>query len=203
MDAVKKSVVVIGGGASGLSCALLLASGIKMHFPDSGRSVLVIDNDRTDVKRGLFNNALGIDMGIDGRDLIEKSRKQVLEYPAADLQRATVISAEKIDKGFRVTTHKKEVFEAEKLVLATGFRGFKIKGLEVETQHFPRTTNPDRVMIESDSSQKLGDNLYVCGQLAGESSQWMIASGSGAKVAIEILSEWAGDWKVVHDKNGM
>lgn len=195
-------VVIVGGGVSGLSCALVLGSGIAMHDEAKGKRVLVIDNDRSDAKRAVFNNALGIEQGIDGRELLERSRNQVLSYEANEIERATVIAVESKAETFQITTHKKEDIQAEKIVFASGFRGFHIKGLDLTPEQFPRTDNNTRVMLPN-NAYKVMENVYVCGLLSGHSSQWAIASGSGAQVADDILSDWAGTWKVVHDKNGL
>jgi thioredoxin reductase len=198
----KVNVFIVGGGVSGLSCGLILGSGIKSQDTAKDKSVYIMDNDRSDAKRGEFYNALGIEQGIDGRELIERSKDQVLSYPAVEITKATVINIEKSDNSFKITDHKKNEYSSDIIVFASGFRGMHIKGMDLPVEQFPRTTNNTRVMLRN-TDNLVDDNIYVCGLLSGHSSQWSIAAGSGAQVGVDILSRWAGEWKVVHDKNGM
>lgn len=54
-------------------------------------------------------------------------------------------------------------------------------------------------MIKHDGDYKVKNGLYVAGLLAGLSSMYTAAAGSGVQVAINILSEWAGKPVVIHD----
>ncbi|MDQ7056608.1 MAG: hypothetical protein Q9M89_09245 [Persephonella sp.] len=49
------------------------------------------------------------------------------------------------------------------------------------------------------SDGKVRDGLFVAGLVAGAPTMYTSASGCGAEVACDILSEWAGKTVVVHD----
>lgn len=197
-------VVIIGGGVSGLSCALVLASADGKIENCSNKRILVVNYGSSDANRAEFNNVAGIPYGTDGTEAIENTIKQLENYPQISYKEGKVRSSKRIQNGYEIEyfsrSEKKNItIKSENLVLASGFRAFNIEGLNLETIQFPRSKNNTRVMIKH-NDYKITKGLYVCGLLAGVSSQWSIASGSGAQVAVHILSEWAGDWSVVHDK---
>ena len=55
------------------------------------------------------------------------------------------------------------------------------------------------VHLPHDGCYHIETDLHVAGLLAGGSSQFAIAAGIGAQVAVEILSSWAGKRTHVHD----
>jgi thioredoxin reductase len=200
----KFDVVIIGGGVSGLSCSLVLASADGKIENCDDKKILVLNYGASDAIRAELKNAAGIPCGTSGSDAIELTIVQTKSYPQISLIDGKVRTAKRINDGYELSYFDKEKKEnisiqTENLVLASGFRAFNIEGLNLEVVQFPRSTNNTRVMIKN-NDLKISKGLYVCGLLAGVSSQWSIAAGSGAQVAVHILSEWAGDWKVVHDK---
>ena len=83
-------------------------------------------------------------------------------------------------------------------MIATGFHKFEISGLDLEVVPHPKSPRPNKIMIKHNDN-KVRDGIYVAGLVAGEPTMFACASGSGAKVACDILSEWAGKTVVVHD----
>lgn len=197
---MRYDVVIVGGGASGLSCALTLASarGRGWEWAEN-RRYLVIDDSRSDMNRALFRNVPGVDQNILGRDLIAKIKSQIETFGGVDFLEDRVLRAEGERGSFRVFTEKGRRFESEFLVLACGFHRFDIEGLGVKVVDNPRSPKPGRVMVVHDGNYKVRDGLYVAGLLAGVSSMFTVAAGSGVQVAIDILSIWAGRPIVIHD----
>ena len=83
-------VVIIGGGISGLSCALILASGMNEYDEIKNKKVLLIDNDRSDALRAAFFNAPGVQKGIDGKKAINDLRNQVKSFGNVCSEKDTV-----------------------------------------------------------------------------------------------------------------
>lgn len=191
-------LIIIGGGVAGLSCGLVLASGMKEYEDLEDKKVLIIDNDRSDALRAAFFNAPGVKQGISGREAIDDLKNQIYYYDNIDFHKGTVKEIFKKDN-FKITTKKDESLNAEKIVLATGFRGWTIKGIDLPVKEFTRSSKPNRVSLKHES-YKVDDNIYVCGLLSDVSSHYPIVAGTGAQTAINIMHDWTNKWLVIHDK---
>ncbi|MFG1795195.1 NAD(P)/FAD-dependent oxidoreductase [Nocardia sp. NPDC049149] len=104
-------VVIIGGGAAGLSGALMLAR--------ARRSVVVLDageprNAPASGVHGLF----ALD-GIPPSELLERGRVQLREY-SGDVVHGRVDAATRVADGFVVTTTDGRAFRARRLLVTTG-----------------------------------------------------------------------------------
>ena len=204
---MKYDVIIIGGGVSGLSCAITLGSGVEHDlefFKD--KHILVIDDGNSDLRKAKLNNAPGIKRNTLGEELLQNIKSQVLEYSCVKVIEDTVISLEKVDNVFKVNTKHNGNFESDVVVLATGFKAFDINGIELDVVENPLSPKPGRIMIKTNNSycalDKNGnvvDNLYVAGVLAGFSSMYAAASGSGVQVGINILNKYADKPIVIHD----
>ena len=104
-------VVVVGGGAAGLSGALMLGR--------SRRSVLVIDaGEPRNAPASGVHGFLTRD-GTDPAELLEIAREEVRGY-GARIQAGRVTSVERIEDGFVVTLDDGDSFGARRLLVATG-----------------------------------------------------------------------------------
>ena len=104
-------VIVIGGGAAGLSAAVALAR--------SRRSVLVIDagEPRNAPAEGV-HNFLSRD-GIAPRDLVATGRTEVRHY-GGEIRDGRATKAERLEEGFAVTLDDGSRVTARRLVVTTG-----------------------------------------------------------------------------------
>jgi len=195
--------LIIGGGAAGLSCALVLGSGLNKPFA-KGKKVAIITHQKTShLQNALFNNVLGLTPGTLGKDILVNGRKQLAEiYPEIiQIKKEKVEEISKTDTGFLVTTNKSE-YKSKRLVIAVGYTNLlTINGLDKYIKPHPRAAiEKDRIWLEN-TNHLIEVNLYVAGTLAGWRSQFAIASGSGAHVATDILTLWNnGKHTKIHDK---
>lgn len=198
-------VLIIGGGAAGMSCALVLGSAGDKAFAKDKKIGIVLHQRASHLQTALFNNVLGLDPGTTGASILAKGKGQLEElYPHIDIiEKQRAKSVTKRDTDFLVKTNK-DSFSAKIIVVATGYtKAFDLKGLkEYLIPHEKSKPEKERVQLLN-NDHKVADGIYVAGTLAGWRSQFSIACGSGAAVATDILTLWNnGVHTKVHDKVG-
>lgn len=196
-------VLIIGAGAAGLSCALVLGSAKDKPFAKDKKIGIIAHQKTSHLQTALFNNVLGLKPGTLGEDILKDGTQQLNDlYPhVTQIDNEKVTRVEKNTDGFRITTNKNE-YSSKVVVIAVGYTNlFTIKGLENYIEPHPRAAKEkDRIWLKN-TDHLIEDNLYVAGTLAGWRSQFAIASGSGAHVATDILTLWnGGKHTKVHDK---
>jgi predicted flavoprotein YhiN len=198
---IMSDVLIIGGGVSGISCGLIIGSAIEKELFAIGKTVTIIDSGHSDAKKAIFNNMIGFPIDISGEEVLENAMKQIQKYDSITFLNYRVIAIKEVSNHFEIECNSGKVYKSRIIVIATGFKGYYIDGLGVKTIQHSKTLKSGRVQIDNDNL-KLKDNVWVCGNLSGMSNQFAIAAGSGAQVGVNIISEWAGEWKVIHDKIG-
>ena len=195
--------LIIGGGAAGMSCALVLGSAKPKAFA-ADKSIGIITHQKTShLQTALFNNVLGLKPGTTGASILESGKKQLASlYPHVEqIENEKVLEISKNDNVFLVRTNK-NTYQAKIVVIAVGYTNLMtIDGLNQYIEPHPRANiEKDRIWLKN-TNHVIEENLYVAGTLAGWRSQFSIASGSGAQVATDILTLWNGGKHVkVHDK---
>ena len=195
--------LIIGGGAAGMSCALVLGSAQHKAFAKDKRIGIIMHQKASHLQTALFNNVLGLKPGTTGASILESGKAQLAErYPhVIQIEKEKVLEISKTATGFEVKTNK-NTYSSKIVVVAVGYTSLmRIKGLENYIEAHPRAAvEKDRIWLKN-TDHKIDDNLYVAGTLAGWRSQFSIASGSGAQVATDILTLWnGGKHTKVHDK---
>lgn len=196
-------VLIIGGGAAGMSCALVLGSAGEKAFAKDKKISIVLHQKTSHLQTALFNNVLGLNPGTTGTDILKKGKEQLQKlYPHVNIiEKHRVMSVEKKGGVFLVKTNK-DSFTTKIIVVATGYtKAFNIKGLEqFVIPHKKSKPEKERVQLMN-TDHKVADGIYVAGTLAGWRSQFSTACGSGAAVATDILTLWNGGVHIkVHDK---
>ena len=185
---------IIGGGAAGLSCALVLGSAKTKLYAEDKTIGIVVHQRSSHLQTALFNNMLGIAPGTTGQSILDSGKTQLANlYPhVIQIDREKVTEVSKTDDCFMIATNK-SVYTSKLVVIAVGYTSLmNIKGLEAYIEPHPRAiTSKERIWLKNDN-HLVDDGLYVAGTLAGWRSQFSIASGSGAQVATDILTLWNG-----------
>ncbi|WP_456420313.1 FAD-dependent oxidoreductase [Thermovibrio sp.] len=191
------AVAVIGGGVSGLSCALTLADGAKRFDFAKGKKFLVVDSGSSDALKAVLNNVPGVKRGTSGEEYLSFLRAQVEEFENVNLVEGEVCEVFKEGERFKVILSDGREFEAELVVFATGFHSFPVKTELVEVVPHPKSPRPGKIALKPKA-----EGVFVCGNAAGEITMVATAAGSGVSVACDILSRWAGKVVVPHDSIG-
>ena len=195
--------LIIGGGVSGMQCALVLGSAKNKTFAADKKTAIIMHQRTSHLENALFNNVLGLQPKTLGKDILINGKEHLSTlYPAiSQIENEKVLSVEEINSIYIVTTNK-TTYQSKIVVLALNYsKPFSIKGLE--TFIIPhQKANPDKDRIQlKNKNHLIQRGLYCCGTIAGCRSQFAIAAGSGASVATDILTIWNDNNPTkIHDK---
>ena len=185
-------VLIIGGGVSGMSCALVLGSAQKKPFVQDKKIGIVSHQKTSSLQEALFNNAYGITPGKLGSELLVESSEHLKElYPhVTQLEGEKVLKVTGEHSNFTVITNKNS-YATKSIVVAIGYANtFDIEGLlQYVEPHQKALAEKQRIQLKN-VDHKVAEGIYVVGTLAGWRSQLAIAAGSGAAVATDILTVW-------------
>lgn len=195
-------VLIIGGGVSGMSCALILGSAHNKSFVTDKKIGIITHQKASSLQDALFNNAYGIPAGKLGTELLTESIVHLNQlYPHIDqILGEKVMKIEGKSVNFTVITNKNS-YQTKMVVIGIGAANpFTIEGLaEFVMPHQKVIPEKNRIQLKN-TDHKVTEGIYVTGTLAGWRSQLSIAAGSGAAVATDILTLWNGGVHVqVHD----
>ena len=185
-------VLIIGGGVSGVSCALVLGSAHKKAFVQDKKITIITHQKASSLQDAVFFNAYGVPSGKLGADILTESIQQLKEnYPhIQQIDDEKVLKVIAVNDVFEIVTNKQTVHSKMVVVGIGSSNLFAIEGLmDFVEPHQKSLPEKQRIQLKN-NDHKVAHNLYVCGTLAGHRSQLAIASGSGAAVATDILVLW-------------
>lgn len=195
-------VLIIGGGVSGISCALVLGSAKNKPFVTEKTIGIIAHQKNSNLQEAVLNNVYGIAIGKSGAEVLSESIQHLNEsYP-----HITQISGEKVLKvdgkysEFIITTNKNS-YKSKMVVVAIGAANtFAIEGLMDYIEPNKKTPAEKQRIQLKNNDYIVAEGIFVIGTLAGLRSQVSIAAGSGAAVATDILTLWNdGNHTQVHD----
>ncbi|KFF04949.1 FAD-dependent oxidoreductase [Flavobacterium reichenbachii] len=185
-------VLIIGGGVSGMSCALVLGSAKNKPFVSDKKIGIFTHQKNSSLQEAIFYNAYGITPGKLGSDLLTESTQDLAEsYPHINqISNEKVLSIGSSFPLFSVRTNK-NLYKAKIIVIGIGSANtFNIEGLmQYIEPHKKALPEKQRIQLKNED-HKVAEGIYVIGTLAGWRSQLAIAAGSGAAVATDILTLW-------------
>ena len=195
--------LIIGGGVSGMQCALVLGSAKNKPFAVDKNIAIITHQRSSHLENALFNNVLGLSSGTLGKDILKESKAQLSDLYShiTQIDKEKVLSVDELKDGYRIKTNR-NTYNSKIVVLALNYsKPFMIDGLnEYLIPHKKANVEKDRIQLLNED-HLIKEGLYCCGTIAGHRSQFAIAAGSGAAVATDILTNWnGGKHAKVHDK---
>jgi len=163
------------------------------------KKILVIDEGNSDLNKALLKNFPAVDIGAKGVEVLSSMRERVKTLDNVDFVEGKVVEISGQDGNFKVKTEDGKIFEGEKIILATGFHKFDIKGLNAEILPHAKAPRPGKVMLKVDEKKRVSPGVYAAGLIAGEQTMVAIAMGSGTESALNLLSDLAGKTVIIHD----
>ena len=197
-------VLIVGGGVSGMSCALVLGSAKNKPFASKKKIGIFTHQKSSALQEAVFNNAYGISPGKLGSELLVESKTHLSEtYPhIIQIPDEKVLKIEGKYPNFTVTSNK-NTYKTQYIIVGIGSANtFNIEGLnQFVIPHQKALAEKQRIQLQN-ADQKVIEGIYVIGTLAGCRNQLTIAAGSGAAVATDLLTLWNEGIPVqVHDSN--
>lgn len=187
-------VLIIGGGVSGISCALVLGSAKNKPFVVDKKISIITHQKTSSLQEAIINNGYGIPPGKLGSELLHESIQHLAEtYPHIEqIFTEKVLKIQDDFTGFTITTNK-NIYNSKMIVIGIGAANtFAIEGLlQYVEPHKKIPAEKQRIQLKNDD-YLVSKGIYVIGTLAGLRSQVAIAAGSGAAVATDILTLWNG-----------
>ena len=195
--------LIIGGGVSGMQCALVLGSAKEKVFAKDKNIAIIAHQRASHLENALFNNVLGLQPKTLGKDILSDGKEHLKKlYPKINqMDREKVLGIDVIEEGYSISTNR-NTYRSKIVVIALNYsKPFAIEGLDdFIIPHQKANSAKDRIQLKN-NDHLIKKGLYCCGTIAGHRSQFAIAAGSGASVATDILTLWNnGSHTKVHDK---
>lgn len=194
-------VIIIGGGVSGLGAAITLGSseGNKIGKFET----LIIDNGKSDLKKAVLYNVPYLPHGTSGVEAWDKLKEDALAFKSVSFTNEKVVSIDGEFGNFLVKSEN-ETYKAKEVILASGCHSLDItlNGNAIPTKPHNLVPKEGKVKVEYNGRGEIEEGLYVAGLLAGVTTMFATALGSGVEVASAILSKRAGKVAIIHDFDG-
>ena len=192
-----KDVVIVGGGVAGLGAALTLCS---LNEKSGKFSVSVFDGGKSDFKKAELYNVPFLKKGFSGIEALNEIKAQINTFGNVEFKDEEVISITGEKGNFEVKSNSGSV-SCKYVILATGAHELNVtlNGKEIKTVPHELMPKPGMIRVEFSGRQQLQDGIYVAGLVAGVTTMFATALGSGVEAACAIFSDVEGKVVISHD----
>lgn len=114
--------LIIGAGAAGMSCALVLGSAKSKPYAADKKVGIIAHQKTSHLQNALFNNVLGLTPGTLGSDILKEGKEQLKKmYPdVVQIEREKVKSVNKAETDFVIETNK-NTYTTKIAIIAVGY----------------------------------------------------------------------------------
>jgi len=193
-------VIIVGGGAAGLSAAITLGSAQEQFEWAKSKKILILDQGKSDLRAACLKNAPGVPVGMNGSDLLTTLWDQLAQYPTIEVSQntqVTKLSEDKENQRYSISTGSKE-YSGKIVILATGLHQSGIESSLLEVKSHTAIAREGMVKYQNTNGE-ICQNLYTIGLAKGLQTMYAIAAGDGVALASKLLWQWSGKAAVPHD----
>lgn len=191
-------IIIVGGGAAGLSAAITLGSSQEKFEWARSKKILIIDNNKSDLRAAKMNNAPGVPVGLSGSQLLSNLWSQLSQFKGIEILKDEVTTLSSDNNKYTITTKNNKTFETINMFLATGMQSITIKSELIESETHEAIAREGKVKYKNIDG-KISDNLYAIGLAKGLQTMFAIAAGDGVDRAAKLLWQWSKKPAVPHD----
>ncbi len=196
-------LLIVGGGPAAVSCGLVLSSAKNQEYMQ-GKKVAMIACDKVrDLDVAVLNNYYGVASDTKGKDLNIGELERLNSFNFIEqLPEDEIKSVFTKDGVFEVQTVE-NTYLAKQVVLAIGHspKIEKIAGLENYITEHKKSLPGQKKYALKNTDLVVTEGLYAAGLTSGCASQVAIAVGTGADLAIRLMTKWNDNvFTHYHDK---
>jgi thioredoxin reductase (NADPH) len=185
-----KTVIVIGGGVSGLQAGVFTAK--------AGEETLVLDSGESLVLNTSNIQNLITDESIAGNELLKRAKDKLGDF-GGELREEEVENIEETGEGFKVTTGEDD-YKAEYIVAASAGDLSYIEDLVEFEDGVEGPYMMDRhVKTDQHNQSTENEKIFAAGLANTWEYQTSVAIGEGAKAAVNLLTHKQGEPFEDHD----
>ncbi len=196
-------LLIVGGGPAAVSCGLMLSSAKSHEYMQGKKVAMIAYNKARDLDVAVLNNYYGVASNTKGKDLNVKELERLNSFDfIQQLPEDVIKSVVAKDGGFEVQTAE-NTYLAKEVVLAIGHspKIEKIAGLENYITEHKKSLPGQKKFALKNTDLVVAEGLYAAGLTSGCASQVAVAVGTGADVAIKLMTKWNdGVFTHHHDK---
>ncbi len=196
-------LLIIGGGPAAISCGLVLSSAKEKEYMQHKKVAMIAYNKARDLDVAVLNNLFGVPSNTKGKELIASELERLNSFNFVEqLPQNPIEEISEKDGGFEVKTAE-NTYLAKEVVLAIGHspKIEKIKGLNTYLTPHTKSLEGQKKFALTNNNLQIKEGLYVAGLTSDCESQAAIASGTGAVVAVQLMTKWNnGTFDHHHDK---
>ena len=173
--------LIIGGGVSGIQCALVLGSAKEKAFAKDKNIAIIAHQRASHLEKALFNNVLGLQPKTLGKNILIDGKEHLKNlYPKINqIDKEKVLSIDVIEDGYSINTNR-NTYRSKIVVIALNYsKPFAIEGLDdFIIPHQKANSAKDRIQLKKSKKRTLllWNNCRPQKSICNSCRKWSICS---------------------------